>query len=507
MIIRKPYAFLIKYFKIIHILLFLGMLYLIIRTRSVYVFFKNFLATGTYTYTENMAFSYINIYMILITILLVGILLLIYFLMKSKEKKVLYYLMATIFYFISFVVYLFFITIFNNLEYSSYSNQSLVLFRDLSMVIYYLNYVFLVVAFIRGFGFNIKKFNFERDIKDLEISDEDREEIEVSSNIDYENLGNFFRKRKRNFGYYIKENSFILTVFLVITILIIGASFVLSNLVINKKYKIGETVIIGDISYVINNAFIINKDLEGKTIKNNIYYLVVDFNVINNSENTKKIDIKNTRIKIDNNYYYPKNNVGNIFNEFGIVYNTQNLKSNVDNNFILVFEINSYPQNAILELYQGKRVNDGEATLYYKNVSLFLDELSSKDLGKYKINETINLEETYYKKGSFKIINYEVLNIEKFSYQKCLTENNCQNYSKDIVPSSTNKLLKIEYDLSLDKDIFVYLNIDENNNKNIKNVTPSDYYQNTVLFEIPNNVDNNLTLLFDIRNTVFRVSR
>ena len=196
MIIRKPYAFLIKYFKIIHIILFVFMVYLSLKTRTLYIFFRDFLASGTYTYIPNMVYKYVSPLMIIAAIILVGLLLLIYFLMKQKDKKVLYYLMAVIFYFMSFIIFIYFFGVFNRLEYSSYNNQSLVIFRDLSMVLYYINYGFLVIAFIRGFGFNVKKFNFEKDLKELDITEEDREEIEISSGIDYENIGNLFEEEK-----------------------------------------------------------------------------------------------------------------------------------------------------------------------------------------------------------------------------------------------------------------------------------------------------------------------
>ena len=148
MIIRKPYAILIKYFKVIHIVLFVLMTYLLFRVRSLYLFFRDFIKTGTYTYVENMVSKYINLPMIIFAIILVSLLLLIFFLMRQKKKPILYYLSATIFYFIMFASFLLFINVFNNLEYQTYSNQSLVFFRDLLMVLYYFNFVFLGVSFI-----------------------------------------------------------------------------------------------------------------------------------------------------------------------------------------------------------------------------------------------------------------------------------------------------------------------------------------------------------------------
>ena len=103
MIIRKPYAFLIKYFKIIHIILFVLMSYLTYKTRLVYFFFRDYAGTGTYTYINNIASFYVNIFMVFVALVLVVLLILIYLLMKQKEKKVLIYLLGTIFYFLSFI--------------------------------------------------------------------------------------------------------------------------------------------------------------------------------------------------------------------------------------------------------------------------------------------------------------------------------------------------------------------------------------------------------------------
>ena len=256
MIIRKPYAFLIKYFKIIHIILFISMTFLLFKTRNIYMFFREYLLTGTYIYTENMVFQYVSIPMILVTILLVAILLLIYFLMRQKQKPVFYYLSSVIFYFITFISFLVFLNFFNNLEFRSYSNQVLVIFRDLTMVLYYLNYLFLAVAFARGFGFNVKKFNFERDIKELDITESDREEIEVGSKLDYDNVFNFFRRHIRQLKYYFKENSFVFIVFLVIVVLGGSAYITLDKLVFNKTYREAETIVLNDISYTVYNSYI-----------------------------------------------------------------------------------------------------------------------------------------------------------------------------------------------------------------------------------------------------------
>ena len=85
MIIRKPYAFLIKYFKIIHIIVFILLTFSLFKLRNIYLFFKNYLITGTYLYTDNMASSYVGILLIISMIFLIGIFLSVFLLMFQRR--------------------------------------------------------------------------------------------------------------------------------------------------------------------------------------------------------------------------------------------------------------------------------------------------------------------------------------------------------------------------------------------------------------------------------------
>lgn len=518
MIIRKPYAFLIKYFKIIHIILFISMTFLLFKTRNIYMFFREYLLTGTYIYTENMVFQYVSIPMILITILLVAILLLIYFLMRQKQKPVFYYLSSVIFYFITFISFLVFLNFFNNLEFRSYSNQVLVIFRDLTMVLYYLNYLFLAVAFARGFGFNVKKFNFERDIKELDITESDREEIEVGGKLDYDNVFNFFRRHIRQLKYYFKENSFVFIVFLVIAVLGGSAYITLDKLVFNKTYREAETIVLNDISYTVYNSYITNKDRYGEYVKNkDTYYLIIDFNVLNQTDNSIKLTVENYRVKMGNNYYYPKSNIRSKFTDLGTVYNNQNIAIDSSNRYILVFEIGEYNNQKItFQLYYGKKVSDTDAKLYYKDISLNPNTFPEISLGSYQLTDNVNLENTFLKISNFSINSYEVLDVFNYTYTKCDNEASdgaCTDYNASVTPSIGKKILKIEYsDSENNKKVLDYLNIEYQVNgrinivesSSLKDITPDNCGENIFLVEIPSGV--NLTdgkFVFAARNVLF----
>ena len=518
MIVRKPYAFLIKYFKIIHIMLFVFMTYMVFKIRNIYMLFKNLVINNLAIYSSEAISSYINITMILSSIILIIALLAIFFLMRQKKKPIVYYLLAVIFYTITFISLIFFLTVFNNLEYQTYSNQSIVLFRDLSMTLYYLNYYFLIIAFIRGFGFNIKKFNFEKDIKELDITEEDREEIEVGVSIEYDDVSNFFRKRKRLFKYYLKENSFILIIFLVIMLLSLTAYFSIDKFIVNKIYNEDDIITLNNVSYVVNSSYITNKDKNGNYIKNkDTYYLIIDFDVLNKNEGYVTLEIQNYRVKIEDKYYYPINNISSKISDLGIIYKNQKIFKDSKSNYILAFEIgNKIEKKVVFELYNYTKKVEEDAVLDYKKINLDPNLFSSYDLGTYKLLEEVNLEKTYFNFGVFNLNSYELLDIVNYTYTKCdndILDGKCIDYDASVVANAGKKILKLKYALSIDQNIFDYLIIKyTKNNKEykitsdkIKNVTPDNYEENIILLEIPNDIfdSSKVSFLFNIREVNF----
>ena len=104
MILKKPYAFLIKYFRIIHIILALPIIYLILRTGNIVHFFSDYIDTNYYTNVSNIAGTYINYFMYLSVLLILISGIAIYFLMRKKEKSTIFYFLLILFYLILFVV-------------------------------------------------------------------------------------------------------------------------------------------------------------------------------------------------------------------------------------------------------------------------------------------------------------------------------------------------------------------------------------------------------------------
>ncbi len=116
MILRKPYAFLIKYFHLIHLILFALILYIGIRSYDIVHFLNGYVASGYYTYSSNLAGSYINFFMYLAIIVIILATLLVYLLMKAKNKPTKLYVLTIAYYTVLMLIFTSAFNIFRNLE-------------------------------------------------------------------------------------------------------------------------------------------------------------------------------------------------------------------------------------------------------------------------------------------------------------------------------------------------------------------------------------------------------
>ena len=180
MILKKPYAFLIKHFKLIHFILSLLFLFLLLQTRSINQFFNIYVSSGYTTNEVNIAGTYFNklIYVAIVIILLINIL--IYFLMRQKEKNTKLYFGIIVFYIILLIGSILTNNYLVQIETTEFSSKMARLLRDISFGFLIPQIFFFVYALLRGIGFDIKKFEFENDVRELEITDLDNEEFEVT---------------------------------------------------------------------------------------------------------------------------------------------------------------------------------------------------------------------------------------------------------------------------------------------------------------------------------------
>lgn len=325
MIFKKPYAFLIKHFRLIHLIITGILGYLLYRNREVYVFLKKCIENSGNRYD---ALSYID-YGIYIYILLALILfLVVYWLLRYKDKPRVLYIFSTISYVlvgvIMFVVFSYLSGMVNNLV----DAKTVRLYRDIMFITLLFQYYFIALMLIRGLGFDIKKFDFRKDFQELNITSEDEEEVYVDTTVDTTNIMRGIRKQRREFGYFFKEYKVFIIGIIFIILVILG--FKGYNYYKDKFMVYEEGVTVGRYNFITVRDSYYNISDSGN-------YVIVKFDIYKNG-NSEMLNLGNFNLYVDDVKYEPNKNICYKFNNLGNCYKKQYINSQVSS-YILTYSV------------------------------------------------------------------------------------------------------------------------------------------------------------------------
>ncbi len=521
MILKKPFAFLIKYFRVIHLILLAPMIYLAIKTTSIANFLNDYINSNySYTFLEKMPTDYINYFMYFIIILILLITFVIYYLMRHKKKPVKVYEFTIIYYIVFFVILVLAFNVLNTLENGVIIARDARAFRDIGLIAIIPQYLFILLILIRGIGFDIKKFNFAIDLKEMEIDTTDNEEFEFTVGFDGYKTKRTLKRFIREFGYYIKENTFIFISILVLIVIIIGTTIYFNYDVYDKTYKVNEAFAYKRLRVSVKDSVITELDYKNDIITKNQTYLAIMLEIANNSGVNYDFNYTDYRLYINNTWIYPILTKAEYFKDFGIDYRGESIKKNTKNIYALVFEL---PDNNILEDYELKIFNSnvsnklGKISSSYttvkiepKNIKGITNTIVSSLKSEIKMNES-NLKESTIK------IN-EALIVNNYKYENELITVD-YNLSKNLA-----KLIIIDYDLLIDENTSYYKNI-KNMKEFFKDYLEIKYIYNgeeyitkpiirdinnvdKLILQVNNNVSNatSIDLLFTVRDTRYLVN-
>ena len=327
MILKRPYAFLIKYFRIIHLFITIILGYLVIRFRSIYIYLNDVINNLASRYDVINYIDYkIYIYIVIALILCFVI----YWLLKYKDKPRRIYMFTIIGY---IIIGIYMIVLFNymNTFVNSIVDQKIIRFYwDTLIITLFFQYYIIIVMFIRTMGFDIKKFNFAKDIQELNVEASDSEEIEVNIGIDTTNVMRSIRKQKREFGYFFKEYKYYILFILLVFLGIVGYR---GYSYFNNKYKVYyENQLFGDVNkIIIRDSYY--------SIQDNINYVIISFSIYKEG----KMDKFNTgymQLLIGNNKYNIDKNKCYMFSYLGSCYKNQYVTDKLED-YILVYEVDN----------------------------------------------------------------------------------------------------------------------------------------------------------------------
>ena len=467
MIIKKPYAFLIKNFRIIHFILSLLVVYLLTKTSSIVKFFNDYVKNGYYAYAENLQSKYINFYMFLAAILIILLTLFIYLLMRWKKKSTGFYMTFIGYYFLLFIIFIIYFNALGNVTEGVLTVRAVRAYRDIILIFYVPQFIFLIISIVRAIGFDIKKFDFKKDLEDLDIAEEDQEEIEVTLGSQGYKIKRWFRKSIREFSYYIRENKFFFGVICAVGVLVLTLVIYLNRNVYSKTYTETENLDIDGLIFNVKDSYITDLDYNGNIVDKNKRFVVVKVEIENTNTVRTELDTENLLLVLDTEKYYPRFTVNASFVDIGEgITENKTIYTGEKNEYLVIFDVpkDIVFNRATLRLNQSVDVIKGEIKTRYKEVILKVDELFMEDTNeKYKTNEIVDLKDTMLKNSNVKVKNYTLNDsfTETFEYT---VGNKKYTGSKIIKPDSIGKgtrtIMKLDLDYTLDESLYINKYID-----------------------------------------------
>lgn len=509
MILRKPYAFLIKYFQKINIVLLGLVLFLFYKTVKFHQFAKNYVSTSIYNDKIDSIANYVNKYTVLAFLFVFIICAILIYLLKKKDKPYISYVIVVIVNAFAFTLLIYSNNFFLYKALDGFNIVTAKVINDLSFISNMLYYPIILILLIRSFGIDLKSFGFQEDKEFIEIGEEDREEVEVSVGFDKEKMLRNAKYYFRNIKYYVVEHKITLSFVLGIMLFIGITQFYNYFYVENRIYKMNESITANEYKLKVKATYLTDKDFSGNIItSDDTYFIVVDFEVENLIKINRKFDIEKVLLYINNNYYVPSTRYNSYFKDMGNLYTGKELGSREKTSYLLIYEIPKPDKKTNFVL---KYQDVGNTKLVQVKIKI-LDISTFKDKGIEKYPEFFNIPINENNSMNFKISNYEISDKVTYTYQSCDSTGTCPVFEKTDTVATDKRVLHAKFSLE-DKERKDFLNFVNNYGKikytidgvekiiSIKYAVTREYRGNHLYLIVPSEIENasKIDLLFTIR--------
>lgn len=456
MILKKPYAFLIKNFRIIHLILTGLIAYLLFRTYNLYSFFSRYVSNVYAALGDAIPSNYITVFMFLVSIIIVSFSLAMFLLMKKKDKPKNLYIALSTYYILYFIGLILYFVLFKSMDTTQLSIRNAMIIRDVTFIIMLPQAALLVLSLIRGVGFDIKKFNFSKDLKELDIKEEDNEEFEFVLGVDSYKYFRYLRRRVREFKYYVLENKFMFTILMGLACSILLILTILNFTVYNKTYNKNQKINANNLTLEVNNSYLTDINYKGEIVAEDKYFLVINITFTNTSGLSTVLDLPSYVLETKSGKVYPTLSRNTHFLDFGAGYSKEKIESSKSANYILVYELEKrdVAKKYTLRIIDEVEYKAGTMNSKQKKVSLKpLQYFSQETVGNYEIGQPITMYDSVLENTSFLVNSYEFTNKFTYKYEACI-RTNCSSKT-DVVTADVGKSKKL---LVLDGSLVVDTN-------------------------------------------------
>ena len=472
MILKKPYAFFIKLFKPIHLMLSILIAYLIFLENRILRFLSNYITTNVSVVGEKLREEYISSFIYIIPIVLIVISLLIFGIMFKKKKPTTFYLINIFAYIFIMIINIYAINFLGTLEQNVVAIKLVKLIHDFIFINIMIETISFIVFVIRGIGINFKKFDFDSELSRINISDSDKEEVELNIQIDLNESKRKRKKKLRYLKYLYFENKFIINICIIVFLITITSVGIGIKIGDNNQLKEGVEHIIGDFNFIVDRTIKLNTNYRGKKITEN-YLIIVDIELKSYIEN-QKLYLNDFSLNIGEAKFKPTTKYSNDLVDIGQVYE-ENVLSNEYENYLFVYEI---PEKYINSEMTFEYNDKGTRT----DVSLRPTNLKTKEISvSKKTTQNISFLETL---GDieFKINNIDINSKYLIEYDYCINKDDCVKSYEYLKPSINENFDK--YILKLDVEYSDNSSLEMTNfYKFVENFGSLYYYLNDSCYE------------------------
>lgn len=460
MVFRKPFAFIIKHFKAFHVVMFLTTLFIMYNANQIRSLIRSLISQNAFTYAGAQYYTNSPVFIVcLIGLTAVG---LIYWLFTVRKKDLKYYTLVIGYYVLSMAGFYYLFDKITILSQKDVSLDDLSIIRDVSTLILLVSIPILIMSLIRSIGFNIKQFNFSKDIKELEITDKDSEEFEILIGQNNYKYLRRIRKTIRETRYAILEHLFIISIS-VGALLIVGAvSFGYKYYQDHKIVAHSEISTVNGVYYVVNNTYITARNLNGNQIKSNSKYVIINISMKNMTQQEKLVDLNQFSIQTGRLIYRPVSFLQSDFNDLGVYINDKTIIPN--DSFltgIIIFEI---PLSMNVSNFTLKILKD-----YYSSKDDFIVNFEKFAANGYILDEEIKEEKVDIgakydssifrdNKVSFTINKAYLADAYNDKYVICQTKDKCTTKTQLIKPDklTNTTMLVVDYTGAVNGDASYY---------------------------------------------------
>lgn len=430
MILRKPFAILIKNFKKIHFLLTICAFYLVYRTSVILSFYNEYISSYTSVIGTDLTGNLFNGLMyISIFILLVGSLIILG-LMLFKHKPVKLYIFNIVTYIAVAVIYAVTYSVTSSLEIGLVDIRTLKVIDDLLTTLFAVQTLSLIILAIRATGFDIKKFNFVKDLEELEINDVDNEEFEVNVDLDSDKWKRKLNRIARHTKYVYKENKLLLTILFVLVIGISSTIIYVNVGIYNKTYTKNETFNSSVFTLRLSDSYSTNEDVEGNELFKEESLVAVLVDVKNNSSKDKTLDSARFVLKVKDHYFYHLPEYREKVSDLGIAYNNQVISSNFTK-YMFIYKI---PTGFLNEKMTLQYTDYSDKIIKIEVKPINLDEKKEDVI--LNLKDTIDFKDSILSGVKLTLNNFYIDRTMKVTYDYCISEE-CYPSSEYLIPTYT----------------------------------------------------------------------